>query len=667
MITKKTCEIWDKAQSAWYEIWETLNDISEKISDAASLKNSIKYGLINLGDIASAEVLATIKNMSSRIADSLLEQASEVAYQAISALLQPLLRILLFAPNAIFTMIEIPHKRALESTIKERIELDKAMSSLDVVMYVMQKWLGDNNYPGYRRQMELSLPLIKACLKLIGELIDGLSDPANSYFDEVKFSDLQKTLSSAIESTETSSNLEKKLKIEAQQKAAADTLFNQKMEIINKKYRERKDEINAWYKSEMIKANKSESNASAAVNEMIINEQYSYRMKALDFEYSAQKKSARVQSESEAIIQKEVYSTAVKDFQNDFKNDLLLLSNSLAEMYESFKNAFKFYEVSYQCCQTIINSESYLRQMISWIISILKITGNESADVLVRALEGAEGSIAVADNVLEKAISKKTSFSKSDDLTALISANSMLKTADANIEASVVQELIDIINSDENLGANDARFQEFIHILNSVPDWKIKELSWLSDEGSIAPYPDLITKSTILLSKLPKKITANDSSIQGDVSEVRNITITLRNHSLMVSRALSNFTPYNTPEGKQLRQLLSRMQLLDEFSIGFNIADTLYKLIEGVSNDGWQIPTPSNCKAAFPDEIEITEENVKGTMLNEINAATYADIVMINPDNAKDKDYLPDKANIDFKSPLDNFVSISPEGEDRYS
>lgn len=665
MITRKTCELLDKANSTWYEFWESMNNLAEKIADIVTLKNSIKYGLINLSDIAIAELTATVKNMASRVADALLDQASSVAAKAIAAILQPLLRILLFAPNAIFTMIEIPHKRASEAAKKERLELQRAMSNLDVVMYIMQKWLGDNNHPGYRRQIELAIPMIERCLKLISELIDGLSDPANSYFDEFKYSELQKALNKAIISTETRSDLEKKLKIKAQQQAAANIIYKQKMKSINKKYREEKAKIKSWYDNKMVQANKSETNSGAAIQEMIITEQYSFKMEYIEFEYNYEKKSARTKAEAEALIRKETYTSALKNAQNDFQNDLIILNQALFNIYEAIKNALSLYTISYKCCQTIVNSQSMIKKMIAWLIAILRTTGNTAADDLILSLEKAEDSIAVADIILKKAVNKKSILSKTANLTALIQANTMLKTGDAIIEASVIKELISIINSDERLGTSDLRFTQFIERMNDIPDWKIKDLSWLSDQGSISPYPNLLIKSTVLLTKIPIKLTVRDDSIYEDVNKVRNIATELYDHSWLVTKALQTFTPYNTPEGKQLRQLLSRMQLLDEFSIGFNIANTLYKLIKGFVNEGWQIPTPANCKSEFPD-MKISSGNVKGEMLNVISAATFADLVLINPNDAVDKDFLPQKANIDFKNPLDNFVDISPENETRY-
>lgn len=664
MITRKICELWDKQRSVFWQTYEEIQRIVNSINKIIELRNSLKYGLVDLGDIVSAELLATVKNMASRITDAVLEQASTIASSAISAILQPLLRILLFAPNAIFTLVALPHRRGMESAIRERTELNNVEAKLNIVLYILNKWLDDTNSPNYRQQIETAIPVITECIKLTSDMIIELdsSNPdetgsGSAFFNQNLYNDLQKKLKQAIEVTETQSVTEIRLNIKAQQQQAADEIYADRLVEIKSNYKEQKAASQRLYTKEMIAANNKNSLAAVGVEQLRVKREYDYRMQAIESDYKLNRAAARTGAETEALFSSNLYTSAAASTAIQFQNDLENLNNALSEMFQALGNAYRFYQTSQQCCQTVVNASSKVRELVSWLISILQQTGDGAADTISEVFDASLSNMEVARDVLIAQIEKNQKLARSGDLTALISSNTLLKSADTILQGTVTEELIRLINSDEALGANSVLFQEFIERLNAIQDFNNPNVGWLSNQAGTSPYPNLLIKVSALIAQVPGKLTARDASLKEDIDRVRDTIDTLKKHSTVVTSTLKTFIPFSTPEGNELRELLAKMNLLNTFAIGFNIADVIESLIRGSITNGWELPTAENCKAMYPD-LQISENAVKAQEADIVTSVVSADLAVINKNFSPDEDFLPQRASINFKNPLENFEDV---------
>ena len=643
------CEALSTLLIAETKLVDDYNNIKESIQKVIDTILSIKYGIIDLADIVASELVTDVAAATSAISSAILQGVSGATNAILEQLLSELLSILLSYPDAIFSLVAIPLDRAKESALSEKNYLNLAQRNMDSVSAILYGWSKSVNGTIYYKQMVDSLPHIEKCLTLITQMLSELSTSTqisqnpNAVFDQNKYDKLKTDLRLAIQITTPnktfiSSQITKEITNNIDQERRL------KVSKINARYKQLKQKLDSEYIKKITTASNSGNHLQKALATERLNLEWAEKEKALQTAKRTEVSLASADSAANFTMSFAQAKSFGQDIYFKFALDMNILANSLSDFLTNIQRAYVQNLLCQQFCNTVYNSRNLILQLIQYLLTLLRATGNASASIATTALEGAQSLIqTVDDNFTAKVdnyqhvIKGQTKNSASTMATAVGTGNILLQTAQATLTGLITDSLIALINSDDILQTDSVLFDKFIGRMAKIPDWDGEPNSWcvkpLPDVAT-SPYIQLVADVTSMITMVPvlsfSPLPQDKAQIRGLFSNVSAGFGIIEKHNIIVLDVTSSYSPYQCASSGRLIQLLKKFGLLDVFAIGLSLTNLVSNIIYIVSTSSTDIiPTISNCKKYYPDLFQDLDA-ISGSYINNANRLpVYADVGVV--------------------------------------
>jgi hypothetical protein len=617
----QACEIIATAVNTEAKILQTWKDILDAIAKIRKIKWSILYGVLDIADVVGTETFSAFSIVASSVANAILKGISGAISSLLEAILSQLLSILLSFPNALFSLVAIPLERAVDSANKEKYYIIKARKDLQYVNSIMAKWIKNIDGSHYYRQMLTAMPYLEKILNLIQQMLSELQvnwqniDSSNAYFDQSKYTTLRKLLRQAIAITQPMPNIDENAQYTQSITAALTEQKQNHIASIDAKYRDRKKAIDTNFMNQLIKANASSQTVGDHIKISLININWANQIKQMQAD-----KKAEISLAEADINYKQLLSISFASHQGNlydsFRSDMNLMGNYLADFLDNLTGAYKQNLQCQNFCLTVYNSRTLIHNLVKYILTLLRSTGNVSSLIATEALDGAETLVTTAKNLFQEKIKEyedtATSYYKTSSAVmsvSLSSGNILLETADATLNGLITDSLIQLINADTTLTDNTGQFDAFLKKLSEIPDWNKKTGSWILNlVGGVTlnPYIQLIADATEMVSMMPILALANKpraaQALAGIVNNVDRGFRKILQHNAMVINVVTSYTPYQSSECGNLKRLLSQAGLLDAFATGLNFASVVNSFVSMTDlNPSNLEPNLKNCRSYYPD------------------------------------------------------------------
>ena len=619
--SKPACQALATAYKLAAEVTDKLSDIRTIIRNIISLKSKIRFGIVDIADAIGAEVIGAIGAVGSRVAENTLGTISKMAAGIFERIFSLLLKILLAFPTSVFSLVAIPHESAVGATKREAVLIRKAEENLRRILRIIIKWTKGKSGSDYRNQMIEALPYIITAIRACADLIHGLQgepgEPGefggNAVFKGGVYNRIKANLATAIELSTPESVIEKRLEINKRLENEKQSIYNKKADAIKAKYNTRKRALADTYRENMAEAKPNSSETAPnrladAIKEHKIAIVYKEDLETLNTWKKEKLAIAELEAETLALSNKDVWIKAFTDAGEQFIIDMKTLEDQLFDMLENIKDAYVQNKLSQLHCNTIYDMRNIISRLIEEMIAYMRDFGNASAELLSQSVDSAKSLIEVARDTYESATAPGVDLSASEYAASLTSGNGALLAADSILDSTVTDELIDIINADDVLAAEDKEFDDFIKELGLIPDWDGETGVWAVNmpNSSISPYIQLIVDITEMLAKVPVLSVRNKDSdrdrVKSLVNGVRKDFSRLGNHNNLVKSALNLYTPYIGSEAGDLMKILSRAGLLQTFANTMSIGAMVTSLAANFSDQfGNEVPNYDNCSTSYPD------------------------------------------------------------------
>lgn len=619
---KQACELILNFQLATLKICRTIAKIASGMSALARKEMKLKFGLIDIADIVGAEMVAAIGSVAASTGKAMLGAISGMASALFESILSALLSILLSFPTAIFSLIAIPHDQAVKAAHKERLMLNRAKRNLRTILRIIFKWTKGFGSTKFYEQMKDALPYIQKAIDLSVDLLKGLEgydgasgDVPNAQFNENKYKSMQRNITRAINITQPHSIIDRRMQITKRVEASRQDHYDQAATVINAKYDKRRSVISKAYKKSLAEARQSGESLKSALDIEEARSRYAIGLKILETQRKEALHLAELKAAAKATADKSAYAKAIGGIAAEFIEDMENLGKNLEDFVKNIKDAFLAYKRCQNLCNAMYRIRELITRMINEMIEMLRNAGNASAKVAIGALEGAQDILEVTKDEFVDSISRFEDSSRSISAIALSSSvvkgHSLLNTADAILNASITESLIDMINSDDVLSSGNKAFEEFYDSLERIPDWDGKSVGgvtlWATNPTSaaISPYPKIISDAIKVLTKVPVLSLSNTQAGQVEViaivSDINRTFGALFVHNSEVKSVLNSYRPYMTSEAGNLKRILSNAGLLETFATGMSVAAVLTDIISASGGDLFDdtFPSYTNCYAHY--------------------------------------------------------------------
>jgi hypothetical protein len=639
------------AMTAEAKIIKLYTDIKDTITKAVKLLLSILYGTINIADIMGAELVTAIGVAASAIADTVLKSVSGATNALLEAVLSQILEILLAFPDAIYSLVAIPLEKAVEACTNERRYLEKARNDIYAVTSILNRWITNVNGYHFYQQIIDALPYIQKALQLIQQMISELdvtsqnTDSGNAVFDQGKYDQVRNLIRQAIKITQPIPTFAPTQQFTA---SIVNKLNNQKKEeiaIIENKYRDKRKALDISFTKRIAETNAKANNLKEALVIEKLNLEWAMQIKKLNSDKQLEISTVEASIDFTSLVSVNALQNLGTSIYDSFTSDMNLVGNYLYDFAQNIRDAYTQNISCQTLCATVYNSRDLISRLIKYMIALLRTTGNASAQLAITALEGSEASIATAKTMFEKKVedyngnysglNKKVQASSSAMATTVSVGNILLQTADATLTGLITDSLVQLINADDVLAADNVNFDAFILRLKKIPDWDQKTDSWVLDitgAVSINPYIQLIADITSTIVLLPvlaiSKQPEDQQQLTGMMSNVNHSFNKILVHNGAVLEVITSYIPYQSSACGLLKRLLSRLGLLDTFAISLSVSSVINALITTTAfNKGLMTPNEQNCRDYYPD------------LFNNLDT--------ISSSYRKDADVLPVAANIE--------------------
>lgn len=614
---KSICSIYSEAYALYAQLLTTISSIRKALSKSLKIKNAILYGTLSIPDAAVAELISAASSVATAVASQILGKAASVASTAIEAILAPILKILMSGPETIFALVNIPLEEAIKAADKERLYLSKAKVNLDLIISIFSKWTVELGGGKYADKMSKALPHIKSaidkCKRLINQLDVSSANTLNrsAYFDEAVYNSMRSDLLSAMNITKSSSILVNSGAIEARIQKQALEEYSKKILIINQRAKENKEKVTAEYVSKKI-TYKILPNTSVDAKAIA---EYAVQMKAIESKRKIDIEVAKLNATKNAAMDKNIYKGLLNDVADQFAYDMQRLGASIRLFMENIANAYVHYKYSQSATYSTYTIRNLINILISKMIEVMRIAGNGAGAVVESSIRLSKALIERVKELFEESLRKYYSSNEtvsSVELSSkLVLGNSVLMVADTTLSASVTESLIDAINADEKLNAEQVKMNVLFTNIEDIVDWDGRKAIWgvNPSESVAAPYARLLTSFAGILSTMatvglvpnPEAVTL----VRGRLTENAKVFRALVRHNAEVTAALRSYVPQTNPYVEELRKAIPPA-LLKLFTIGPAAFDVL-TMVVGIAGDALSIgnpddvPTVSNCVIAYPE------------------------------------------------------------------
>lgn len=638
--SKLACQALATAYKLKGEIADKLSDIGSAVLKIITLRAQSKFGIVDIADAIGAEVIAAIGSIASRVAESTLGSISKMGAAVMENVFGLLLKILLAFPTAIFSLVAIPHDAAVRSTKREGIYLRRAEKNLNSILYIILKWTRGKSGTDYYNQMVEALPFITTAINLCKDLIHGLEgEPTrpgefgnNSVFKEGIYNKIKANLNTAINISKPISLIDQRTQISKRLEADKNKRYQLKADAINEEYGRRRKAESDRYRDQVANSTPEENDPvpdrlEDAVKLQKIGLVYNQRLENLKTWKTEQLELANLEAESEALVNKDTWIGAIADTGSQFVDDMRVLGDELLDMLNNIKDAYVQNKESQLYCNNIYDMRNIIIGIVKEMISYLRSTGNAAGKVLAAAISESQSLMEVAEQTYTVATDPGFDYSASELSRSLSIGHGTLLAADAVLDSVVTDKLIELINADDVLQAENDEFDEFIEKLALIPDWNGKTGVWSVDilNSSISPYIQLIADLTEMTAKVPILSVRNRESdrrrVQSLIKGVKKDFAVLRRHNSFVANTLSSYTPYIGSEAGDLMKILASSGLLKNFATAMSITSLVTDIVSNFSdNFGDEFPNYENCTAsdAYP-ELFVNPAILKGMTNNNLN------------------------------------------------
>ncbi len=603
---KQVCSIYAEAYELYARLLATISDIRKALSQSIKIKNSILYGTLSVADAAVAELVNTAGAVSSAITSQLMAAASSSVSTAMDAVLAPILKILISGPEAAFSLIALPLEEAIRATDRERIHLNKAKTYLNTAISLFAKWTVGFGGGKYADRMTQALPYIIDAIENASALLDKLDvgdqSGLTAQFDENKYNLLRSDVTTAIGITKSDSILVNTSKIEARIRSRAENESSKKISEINIRFKNDKRSA----ASEYIASEKTIDDDAT----------YAAKIRFLESKRKIDIENAKLEATRNAALDSSVYAGILNDTRDQFINDMAIIGSSLQQFVINIGRAYAYYKASQSMTYSSYTIRNLINTLISSMIRLIGGMGNGTAGAVQGPLRLAKKLLEATRDLYSAALSKYYSTTDSISATELASdlwaGHGMLKTVDTTLASSITQSMIDAINADETLTAEQSKMNILFEKIEEIPDWNGQLDVWGTDpsNSSVAPYPELISSVTGMLGTMaavgfvsnPEARIAIRNRLSSNSRAFQNI---LR-HNGIVSSALRSYSPRPNEYTEELRNAMSPA-ILKLFLTGpsaFNAIVMVARIGGGLINIGnlsEDLPTIENCKIAYAD------------------------------------------------------------------
>lgn len=625
---KVACQVGAAAGVKTAKLLDQIEKVTANIWSLCAQRTSIKWGdVLPAVDNVGSELLNSIESSASTIAKNVLGAISQTASSLFEQILSSILKIIMSAPQALFSFVVFPHKRAITHVKRERESLVKATQNLNTINSIIRRWTKSNTGYNYYDQMVKANPYIQLVIDTATSMISDLDIPSNPgftiapHFDQSKYSNLQYNLLRAIELTKTQSLNNFGFNIESSVEKDRKRIYDENIKKVNEEYIVKKKQITKSYISKISDASKNTSSKrtqaakieSAAVEDGLKID-YQFQLEKLDAWKELKTNQVKADAEYKSRTNMSNYIETYKGLMSKFNYDMIHMMKELSEYYENVKSASKNYFESLDYCNKLYNIRQLLRgNLLNGVLYLMRKSSSAAIDVAINQIERVKAMSEMVHDMYQKEIDKYKNYSVTDSemCLKLNNGHQILLTANANLDAVITKSLIDMINSNELLTDKTGEFNDFIKRLGDIKDFGGKP-GWVKqlDGATVANYYSLIADTVTMTEKLPSACTSKNEKDRSEIdklfSRVRNDLRSLLTHNSAVYNVLNSYVPYASSEAAELIAMLQRIGCLEEFSkslsvliIGAKIAKDTCRTFSGGFLQA--IPTYSNCKSAYPD------------------------------------------------------------------
>jgi len=613
-IIATTAETYAIVIDKFQELWTNIEKLGATLF-------GIKWG--SLPDLIAADLLATIGAIAAKMAATLMGSVSKIGAAILEQIISNILKILLASPTAIYSLVAMPHEQARKALTDEKRYLKRAQGNLNNVIRIVRKWTDGKSGTDYIEQMRRAMPFILKAISLSERMILELDgeptkegETKNSVFNESAFKRLQDNIQSAIDITVPESFIEKQLQLEKQIEKHKADILRERTQQINAFFNRRRKDLTASYMKSRPDDEDDLSLSEAAVEQ---EKRVAYMSGLEAIEAGRDSAIAGAEVEAEAIAIKRVAAQGVGNFWNtateEFFNDMQYLGKQLYSFHGNIKDAFLKYKEYQIYCNTMINMRGLILQIVEWLVSALRGIGNASAETASAGIEQAMAALIYTRDSFRGTINSAgdpyTSMPATTAAANLTAGNIALQGAQSVLDILITDSLIDLINSDDILEADNVKYDKFITDLANIRDWDGETGVWAVDllAGATSPYIQAIADATTALTLLPALgiSPAEDDKrrVRRLVRDMNKVFKRLQSHNREVEDVINSYSPYMSSAAGDLKSVLEQAGLLNEFCSAMNLASILTSIGGGLIKDGLLSDgtenSYDNCKEAYPE------------------------------------------------------------------
>ena len=341
-----------------------------------------------------------------------------------------------------------------------------------------------------------------------------------------------------------------------------------------------------------------------------INLEWESRIAVLDIDFEIKKQVIEIDSVI-SLNTNNIYESAVDSLHSlraQFNKDLININYLFLEFIDNMKDAYIQYTISQLSTNSTYNAIGLIKDMMRWFIKLFNSAGNRAGKAVISNLDDVNtllGAVANGnefagktpnDGLFVSQIKKyeRNEANASEMSTHLTAGHISLQMADSILSATVVDSLINLINSDDLLGSEEKRYEEFKKQIEKIVDWDGKFAVWGSDmpNSAMSPYINTIADSTGLLIQIPILLAgsqADKNTASSKIFEIRRTFDSLLTHNLIVSRTLNSYHPYQNENAGAIKKLLDSLglsYLADMFFSTLSLGGMIKNMINGITTPG---------------------------------------------------------------------------------
>jgi hypothetical protein len=618
---REACQARAAADNAKISITEKIKKIKRAVLDANYKLVAFKFGSSakNFLRSVSADALSAINSTADAVAQNVLGAVSQASSFLFAQLFAAIIRVVLSAPTALFSIMAIPYEQAVKANNRERAYLYKAKRNLANLQSIVLRWNKSANGPNYYKQIKEADKYVKAAIGYAKSLLSKLdldSQNDNGYFDEGDYSGLKANLQHAIKLTVIKPYSSSGFNISQIVDNDKQNIYNRNIKTVNAEYAERKRYITKTYTSKIQDTSNTTGSkrtmldkTKSSYNEDGLKTDYQYQMTALNSWYELRKTQVASDAQYKAYLNGSNYVKSYEGESAQFVFDMNYMMKELSDYVENVRRAAEYYADSQVYCNSVYNSRIIIRNLIDEALYLMRQTASLSKDAAIAVIEKANALLEMTHDKFVKILIQDVT--PTEMCLAITQGHQLLVTSDKALSASITAELIKMINSSDDMDAETQAFNDFVKRLEEIKDFDGRPKNWIKMEpAGVPPFVDLVATSASMSYLVPLNLTSNKKKDRDNINKLfsksQSLLSTMVSHNGVVKQALGSYQPYNGSDIGDLKEMLSKLGCLSTFarfgSILMVSSEIAIKSMGSVmARFNPSTPTTGNCKRAYPE------------------------------------------------------------------